>query len=75
MSPLRRRKSESEGTSAQPDYLDEFLAEPSDLGTSEADVQAVENDDAVRAADQVRIDLFVKNEEILDHSAPRHNNL
>lgn len=70
MSPFHRRKNEVEKAPNQPDYLEGFLAEPADVGTSEADVEAVEKADAVRSAEQDRITQLVKTEEAFDKNAP-----
>jgi hypothetical protein len=75
MNPRRRRKNQSESAPTQPDYLEGFLAEPADVGTSDADadadVAAVAKADADRAAEQVRISQFVRTEEVFDRNAPR----
>jgi hypothetical protein len=70
MSP-RPRKNQSEVAPTQPDYLEGFLAEPADVGTSDADVAAVAKADADRASEQVRLSQFVKTEEVFDRNAPR----
>ena len=70
MAPFRRRKVKDE-TPERPDYLDGFLAQPADEGTTEEDVEAVANADAERAADQARIAAYVKTEEAFDRNAPR----
>ena len=71
MSPFRRNKHRADSTTAQPDYLEGFLAQPADEGTSEADVKAVEGADAVRATELARNAQFIKTEEILDRNASR----
>ena len=68
--PLRRRKTR-DVAAAQPDYLEGFLAQPADAGTSQVDIDAVANADADRAAEQARIAQFVKTEEAFDRNAPR----
>lgn len=71
MSPFRRRKSEAEKALARPDYVEGFLAEPADVGTSEVDVEAVAKADADQASKQAEIEPFVKTEEAFDKNAPR----
>lgn len=73
MSPFGKRKTSGEEASARPDYLDGFLAEPPDEGTSQADVDAVAKADADHAEEQERIAQFVKTEEAFDQNAPRPN--
>jgi hypothetical protein len=69
MAPLRRHKDTEE--SQRPDYLEGFLAQPADVGTTEEDLDAVAIADAQRAADQARIEAFVQTEEAFDRNAPR----
>jgi hypothetical protein len=71
MSPLRRRKKRAEATPARPDYLEGFLAQPADVGTSDVDIEAVEKADADRAAEHARIAQFVNTDEVFDRNAPR----
>jgi hypothetical protein len=71
MSPFRRRKNEVKTAPTRPDYLEDFLKEPADVGTSAADVDAVEKSDADRAAEQDRITQFLKTEEAFERNAPR----
>jgi hypothetical protein len=71
MSPFTRRKKSDADVSTRPDYLDGFLAQPADVGTSEADVAAVAQADADRAAKEARVAQFVKTEGALDQIAPR----
>jgi hypothetical protein len=70
MGAFRRRKDKDE-TSERPDYLDSFLAQPADEGTTDDDVKAVATADADRAAEQHRIDQYLKTEEVFDRNAPR----
>ena len=71
MSPLRRSKKRAEATPARPDYLEGFLAQPDDVGTSDVDVEAVEKADADRVVEHARIAQFIKTEEVFDRNAPR----
>jgi hypothetical protein len=68
---LSRRRKNKDETLERPDYLEGFLAQPADVGTTEEDVEAVAKADAERAADQARIEAFVKTEEAFDRNAPR----
>jgi hypothetical protein len=71
MSPLRNRKKRVEETTSPPDSLNAFLAEPPEVGTSDADVAAVARADADRAAERARIAQYVNTEEVFDRNAPR----
>lgn len=71
MSPLRRRTHRDAESAAQPEYLEGFLAQPADVGTSEEDIEAVTKADADREAEQVRIAQFVETEEAFDQNARR----
>jgi hypothetical protein len=71
MSPSRRRKNKVEATTERPDYVDGFLAQPADAGTTEEDVAAVAKADAERAAEEKRMAGFLKTEEVFDRNAPR----
>jgi hypothetical protein len=71
MGPRRRRRDRVEETSTQPEYLATFLAQPPQVGTSDADVEAVAKSDADHAAEAERIARFVKTEEAFDRNAPR----
>jgi hypothetical protein len=73
MSRLRRRKNQSTAAPTASDDLQDFLAEPADVGTSDADVAAVAKADADRTAEQVRMSQYVKTEEESDRNAPRPN--
>jgi hypothetical protein len=70
MSPLRRRK-RADASAPTPNYLADFLAQPVDVGTRAADVEAVAQADADHAAEAARIEQFVKTEEAFDRNAPR----
>jgi hypothetical protein len=71
MSPLRRRKKQASETSPRPDSLEEFLAEAPEVGTSDADSDAVAQADVERAAEQARFAQYVQTEEAFDRNAPR----
>jgi hypothetical protein len=71
MSPLRRRKRRVEETTSPPEYLEAFLAESPDVGTSDADVAAVAEADVDRVAEEARLAQYVKTEEAFDRNAPR----
>jgi hypothetical protein len=58
-------------TPSASDSLDKFLAEPPDVGTSDADAAAVAKADDEGAADEARLAQFVKTEETFDRNAPR----
>jgi hypothetical protein len=71
MSSMRRHKKVEQSATQRPDYLDSFLAQPADEGTTDDDVKAVAKADADRAAEQHRIDQYLKTEEVFDRNAPR----
>jgi hypothetical protein len=68
---LLRRHRDKDETPERPDYLEGFLAQPADVGTTEEDVEAVAKADAERVADQARIAAYVKTEGAFDRNAPR----
>ena len=67
MSSLRRHENEDQSATERPDYLDEFLAQPADVGTTQDDVEAV----ASRDAEQVQSAEIAKSEGAFDLYAPR----
>ena len=71
MSLFHRRKSEDDRAPMRPDYVEEFLSEPADVGTSEADLAAVEKADAMRVAEQARFAQFIQTEQSFERNAPR----
>ena len=55
----------------RPDCPEELLAQPPDVGTSNAVGESVARADEDRAAGQPRIDQFIKTDETFDTNAPR----
>ena len=68
---MRRHRNKVDETTELPDYLEGFLNQPADVGTTDDDVKAVATADADRAAEQHRIDQYLKTEEVFDRNAPR----
>jgi hypothetical protein len=67
MSPLRRHENEEPSATERPDYLDEFLAQPAYVGTTQDDIDDV----AARDAEQARSATIAKSEGAVDLYAPR----
>jgi hypothetical protein len=64
---MRRHENKVVETAERPDYLDEFLAQPADMGTTQDDIDDV----AERDAEQARSAAIAKSEGAVDLYAPR----
>jgi hypothetical protein len=64
---MRRHENEGPSATEGPDCLDEFLAQPADVGTTQDDI----DDAGERDAEQARSAAIAKSEGAVDLYAPR----